>query len=106
MSIIGTHKTHATGGARVAVLHFPSHHGQACTGPPRRSHIEPASCVLAGCAALRAIKLRAGAAVAGECEGILCIKQSWPAAIRTLFEDQDRFEKVYFAPFPVSQTLG
>ncbi|GAB4816679.1 hypothetical protein N2152v2_003725 [Parachlorella kessleri] len=35
----------------------------------------------------------------GPCEGILCIKQSWPAAIRTLFEDQDRFETVYFAPF-------
>jgi len=38
---------------------------------------------------------------AGPCEGILCIKQSWPAAIRTLFEDQDRFETVYFAPFQV-----
>ena len=38
---------------------------------------------------------------AGECEGILCIKQAWPATIRGLFGDPDRFESTYFAPFPV-----
>jgi hypothetical protein len=38
---------------------------------------------------------------AGECEGMLCIKQSWPSAIRTVFGDQERFETNYFAPFQV-----
>lgn len=42
---------------------------------------------------------------AGECEGVLCMKQSWPAAIRTLFEDQARFETTYFAPYQVSDWL-
>ena len=38
---------------------------------------------------------------AGEAEGTLCIKSSWPGAIRTVFGDQERFEMVYFAPFQV-----
>lgn len=37
----------------------------------------------------------------GECEGMLCIKQSWPSAIRTVFGDHERFETNYFAPFQV-----
>ncbi|KAL4419772.1 hypothetical protein ABPG75_006870 [Micractinium tetrahymenae] len=37
----------------------------------------------------------------GECEGILCLKASWPGAIRGVFGDQKRFEETYFAPFPV-----
>jgi len=36
----------------------------------------------------------------GPAEGYLCIKQSWPSAIRTVYGDQDRFETTYFAPFP------
>jgi acetyl-CoA synthetase len=36
----------------------------------------------------------------GAAEGYLCIKQSWPSAIRTVYGDQDRFETTYFAPFP------
>lgn len=36
----------------------------------------------------------------GETEGYLCIKSSWPSAIRTVYGDQDRFETTYFAPFP------
>lgn len=38
---------------------------------------------------------------AGECEGTLGIKSSWPAAIRTVYGDQERFEMVYFAPYQV-----
>ncbi|EFN51239.1 hypothetical protein CHLNCDRAFT_56405 [Chlorella variabilis] len=36
----------------------------------------------------------------GECEGILCIKSSWPSAIRGVFGDQKRFEETYYQPFP------
>jgi len=36
----------------------------------------------------------------GASEGYLCIKSSWPSAIRTVYGDQERFETTYFAPFP------
>ena len=40
-----------------------------------------------------------GIELEGAAEGLLCVKQSWPAAIRTVYGDQDRFETNYFAPF-------
>lgn len=42
---------------------------------------------------------------AGVAEGTLCIKTSWPGAIRGVFGDQQRFEETYFKPFPVSGML-
>jgi len=36
----------------------------------------------------------------GAAEGYLCIKESWPSAIRTVYGDQDRFETTYFSAFP------
>jgi acetyl-CoA synthetase len=36
----------------------------------------------------------------GECEGNLCIKDSWPGQMRTVYGDHDRFEKTYFSTFP------
>ena len=36
----------------------------------------------------------------GPAEGYLCIKSSWPSAIRTIYGDQERYETTYFAPFP------
>lgn len=36
----------------------------------------------------------------GAAEGYLCIKQSWPSAIRTVYGDQERFEATYFSAFP------
>ncbi|KAL4458768.1 hypothetical protein ABPG75_013633 [Micractinium tetrahymenae] len=36
----------------------------------------------------------------GECEGYLCIKQSWPSNIRTVYGDHERYETTYFAAFP------
>ena len=32
-------------------------------------------------------------------EGVLCIKDSWPAQMRTVWEDHERFEKTYFADY-------
>jgi len=37
----------------------------------------------------------------GATEGILCMKQSWPAAIRTIKGDHERFEQTYFSTFKV-----
>lgn len=36
----------------------------------------------------------------GECEGSLCISDSWPGQMRTVYGDHDRFEKTYFTDFP------
>ena len=40
-----------------------------------------------------------GEELEGEAEGYLCIKSSWPSAIRSVYGDQERFETTYFAPF-------
>jgi acetyl-CoA synthetase len=32
-------------------------------------------------------------------EGVLCIKDSWPAQMRTIWGDHERFEKTYFADY-------
>ena len=36
----------------------------------------------------------------GEAEGVLCIADSWPGQMRTLFGDHDRFVDAYFTAFP------
>ena len=33
-------------------------------------------------------------------EGVLCIKDSWPGQMRTVFGDHDRFMKTYFSDYP------
>ncbi|MEO0485666.1 MAG: acetate--CoA ligase [Pseudomonadota bacterium] len=33
------------------------------------------------------------------CEGVLCIKDSWPGQMRTVFGDHDRFVKTYFSDY-------
>ena len=35
----------------------------------------------------------------GECEGMLCIAQSWPGQMRTVYGDHERFIKTYFSQF-------
>ena len=34
-----------------------------------------------------------------ECEGVLCIKDSWPAQMRTIWGDHERFVKTYFSDY-------
>ncbi|NCO87078.1 MAG: acetate--CoA ligase [Rhodobacterales bacterium] len=34
-----------------------------------------------------------------ECEGVLCLKDSWPGQMRTVWGDHERFEKTYFADY-------
>ncbi|MBB5721670.1 acetyl-CoA synthetase [Loktanella ponticola] len=33
------------------------------------------------------------------CEGVLCLKGSWPGQMRTIWGDHDRFEKTYFSDY-------
>ena len=35
-----------------------------------------------------------------ECEGVLCIADSWPGQMRTLWGDHKRFEEAYFSQYP------
>ena len=41
-----------------------------------------------------------GAAMDGVCEGALCIADSWPGQMRTVYGDHARFEQTYFSAFP------
>ena len=34
-----------------------------------------------------------------EAEGVLCIKESWPGQMRTVYGDHERFEKTYFSDY-------
>ena len=40
-----------------------------------------------------------GKELEGECEGMLCIAQSWPGQMRTVYGDHDRFINTYFSQF-------
>jgi acetyl-CoA synthetase len=41
-----------------------------------------------------------GEVLEGACEGVLCIKASWPGQMRTLWGDHERFEDAYFQQYP------
>ncbi|MFT6559437.1 acetate--CoA ligase [Sneathiella sp.] len=41
-----------------------------------------------------------GKELEGECEGVLCIRDSWPGQMRTVYGDHERFYQTYFATFP------
>ncbi|KAI3436087.1 hypothetical protein D9Q98_002145 [Chlorella vulgaris] len=47
-----------------------------------------------------------GQELEGEAEGYLCISQSWPSNIRTVYRDHERYETTYFAPFPGTYFTG
>ncbi len=40
-----------------------------------------------------------GSVMDGTCEGNLCIKDSWPGQMRTIYRDHERFEQTYFSSF-------
>ncbi|MFN3828217.1 MAG: acetate--CoA ligase [Micavibrio sp.] len=40
-----------------------------------------------------------GKPLSGVCEGNLCIADSWPGQMRTVFRDHERFEQTYFSTF-------
>ncbi len=40
-----------------------------------------------------------GEELEGECEGMLCMKRSWPGQMRTVYGDHERFIKTYFSQF-------
>ena len=41
-----------------------------------------------------------------ECEGVLCIKDSWPGQMRTVYGDHERFIKTYFSDYKGNYFTG
>jgi len=41
-----------------------------------------------------------GKELEGACEGLLCIRDSWPGQARSVYGDHERFEQTYFSQFP------
>ena len=78
---------------------------QACclTGPrppPARPALPPAAASLPFFGVKPVLVDEKGRELEGEAEGYLCIAQSWPSNIRTVYRDHERYETTYFAPFP------
>ncbi len=42
---------------------------------------------------------KSGNELEGECEGMLCMKRSWPGQMRTVYGDHNRFVETYFSQF-------
>jgi acetyl-CoA synthetase len=47
-----------------------------------------------------------GAAQQGACEGNLCIADSWPGQMRTVYGDHKRFKETYFSTYPGKYFTG
>jgi acetyl-CoA synthetase len=47
-----------------------------------------------------------GKALEGACEGNLCIADSWPGQMRTVFGDHERFVQTYFSTYPGKYFTG
>lgn len=47
-----------------------------------------------------------GKILEGECEGNLCLLDSWPGQMRTVYKDHARFEQTYFSTFPGKYFTG
>ncbi|HMB10781.1 acetate--CoA ligase [Saliniramus sp.] len=47
-----------------------------------------------------------GKELAGACEGNLCIADSWPGQMRTVFGDHERFIQTYFSTYPGKYFTG
>ena len=47
-----------------------------------------------------------GTVLEGECEGNLCIADSWPGQMRTVYKNHDRFKETYFSAFPGKYFTG
>jgi acetyl-CoA synthetase len=47
-----------------------------------------------------------GEVLSGACEGSLCIADSWPGQMRTVYGDHERFEQTYFSTYPGKYFTG
>ncbi len=73
--------------------------GHMITPLPGATDLKPGSATLPFFGVQPVIVDNEGNQLEGACEGNLCIADSWPGQMRTVFGDHDRFEKTYFSTF-------
>lgn len=67
---------------------------------PGATTLKPGSATLPFFGIQPAIVSAEGKVLERECEGGLCIADSWPGQMRTVFGDHSRFEETYFSTYP------
>jgi len=66
---------------------------------PGATELKPGSATLPFFGIQPLILSAEGKILEGECEGMLCIADSWPGQARTLYGDHARFEQTYFSQY-------
>ncbi len=75
--------------------------GGVCITPlPGATDLKPGSATRPFFGVNLAIVDADGNELEGACEGNLCITDSWPGQMRTVFRDHDRFIQTYFSQYP------
>merc|ERR1739844_706963 len=74
--------------------------GHILTPLPGATPAKPGSACFPFFGVVPHIMNEAGEILEGECEGYIVFSQPWPGIMRTVYGDQERFEKTYFSRFP------
>jgi acetyl-CoA synthetase len=74
--------------------------GHLITPLPGATDLKPGSATLPFFGVQPQIVDQDGTVLDGEAEGCLCIADSWPGQMRTVYGDHKRFEETYFSQFP------
>lgn len=74
--------------------------GHMITPLPGATALKPGSATRPYFGVLPVLLDNDGNELSGAAEGALCIKQSWPGQMRTVWGDHERFKSTYFATFP------
>lgn len=64
---------------------------------PGATDLKPGSATLPFFGVQPVITDSEGRVLEGECEGLLCLKDSWPGQMRTVYGDHERFVQTYFS---------
>jgi acetyl-CoA synthetase len=73
--------------------------GHLITPLPGATPLKPGSATKPFFGVIPVIVDNEGNELTGACEGNLCIADSWPGQMRSLYGDHDRFEQAYFATY-------
>lgn len=74
--------------------------GHIITPLPGATPLKPGSATLPFFGIKPVVVDQQGKILEGACEGNLCIAESWPGMLRTLWGNHDRFKQGYFAMYP------
>ncbi|MBN3324982.1 ACSA protein, partial [Atractosteus spatula] len=80
--------------------------GHVLTPLPSATPLKPGSATLPFFGVQPAILNEHGEELEGEAEGYLVFRQPWPAIMRTVYGDHERFEMTYFKKFPGYYVTG